>query len=104
MNIMLPLSREETEALIAWWADQIGRGSEAESDMASKRIAQLRRLAAPERCWDIEHLVDDAVPVFMGVDIGNEPDRTAYWACWSPDGFGLAELPTPSHFPEVRTR
>lgn len=101
MSIMLTLSREETEALIAWWADKIGHVGEAESDMASKRIAQLRRLSAPERRWDIEQLVDDAAPVFMGADMASGPDRTTYWPPWLCEFF---ELPKPSHFPEVRTR
>lgn len=104
MSTLLNLAPEEVAALADWWADKIGRGSEAESDMASKRIEQLKRLTAPERRWDIEHLVDDAGPVFMGADMASGPDRTAYWTLYTSGRFDISELPTPSRFPEVRTR
>ena len=91
LNIMLTLSREEAEALIAWWAAKIGHGSEAESDMASKRIAQLRGLTAPERRYDIEHLAAYDWPVFFGVDFGAGDDMTT----WAP-------RPTDPHPPTRR--
>lgn len=101
MSTLLSLAPEEVEALADWWAAKIGQGSEAESDMASKRIAQLKRLAAPERRWDIEHLVEDAQPVFCGYDIGAGDDRTVV-CVRTPRGCTIVELPTLSHFPEDR--
>lgn len=44
MNVLLSLSDEELEALEDFWADQIGKGDERHSDMAVKRIEQLRRV------------------------------------------------------------
>lgn len=105
MNIMLTLSNEEAEALMAWWADKIGRGNEAESDMASKRIAQLKRLSAPERRWDIEHEPECTAPVLLGVDFAKARDYRCEVATYRRAGkIECCELPTPSRFPEVRTR
>ena len=42
MSVFLSLSDEELNALEDFWADQIGHGDERQSDMAMKRIEQLR--------------------------------------------------------------
>lgn len=44
MNVLMALSDEELNALEDFWADQIGQGDERASDMAVKRIEQLRRV------------------------------------------------------------
>ena len=48
MNIFLSLDREEIEALMDFHADKIGKGDEAQSDRACKRIHQLERLLSPD--------------------------------------------------------
>lgn len=42
VNVFLSLSDEELDALEDFWAEQIGQGNERQSDMAVKRIEQLR--------------------------------------------------------------
>jgi len=44
MNVFLSLSDEELNALEDFWADEIGKGHERRSDMAVKRIEQLRQV------------------------------------------------------------
>lgn len=44
MNVFLSLSDEELNALEDYWADQIGQGDERASDIAVKRIEQLRQV------------------------------------------------------------
>ena len=44
MSVFLSLSDEELNALEDFWADQIGQGDERQSDMAMKRIEQLRTM------------------------------------------------------------
>lgn len=44
MNVFLSLSDDELNALEDFWADQIGKGDERASDMAVKRIEQLRQV------------------------------------------------------------
>lgn len=44
MSVFLSLSDEELNALEDFWADQIGHGDERQSDMAMKRIEQLRTM------------------------------------------------------------
>lgn len=46
MNVLLALSDEELNALEDFWADQIGKGDDRASDMALKRIEQLRTARA----------------------------------------------------------
>lgn len=49
MNVFLSLSDDELNALEDYWADQIGKGDERASDMAVKRIEQLRRVRVDPR-------------------------------------------------------